>query len=428
MKRWKVITLATFLCLNLLLCSFTFVAIYRKPENTSRKDHGHGQDDPGVKLKSTAAKLTVPRVRLAEVDQQPRRLRGYTTTRLVPANPSTDREEQTIELLRRPYFARRSEKLEVEALLLNFTLTPESDHCSDRFDARLLVAVCSSLDHFERREAIRATWGNATLLAALRIAIVFVIGLPQPNSEHLQTFVTQEHLAHGDIVQLNHVDHYRNLSLKSLGMLHWSANRCTRAAGARHLLKTDDDVFVNAPYLMRYLEGNGYYSSSAAGRRNFILGSIIQAAQPVRNRMSKWFTPESVFRGDVYPAYTSGTAYLISGDAVLGLFAEGMNQPIFWLEDVFLTGIVAKKLDVEMIHDARFHYRKTRRKGNVCWYKTVFTEHDVSPANLLRIWEFAGFDDEANDFLWTNYCRNATENRDASNLPNYVIDELKTSL
>lgn len=276
-------------------------------------------------------------------------------------------------------------------------MKPEEDLCN--LNTKLLIAVCSSLDHFERREAIRATWGNLTFLAGLQIALVFIVALPQPKNQHLQTNLTQEYSEHGDIVQLNHIDHYRNLSLKSLGMLHFTVEHCI---DAKYLLKTDDDIFLNAPFLMRFLDENGYQN-----RKNFILGSIIQAAQPVRNRMSKWYTPESVYRGDIYLSYTSGTAYLISRDAVVGLSMHGKNHSIFWLEDIFITGILAKKLQVELIHDSRFNYKKTR-KSNLCWYKTAFTEHDSSAQDLLRIWKFAGINYEMNDLLWIN-CQNATE-------------------
>ena len=41
----------------------------------------------------------------------------------------------------------------------------------------------------------------------------------------LDRLILDEHRRHGDVVQLNLTDHYFNLTLKTIGALHWAVTR-----------------------------------------------------------------------------------------------------------------------------------------------------------------------------------------------------------
>lgn len=388
MKRWKAATLSIFVCLNFVLCFFTVSLVYRKHSSVHihQNDYGSEQDSPEKHRVSTlhpsishanARESSVARSRLDHMHMRANALPQKATYN--SASSPTKQDQSRL-------------------ASLHYTLTPNKVHCTS--GTKLLIAVCSSLDNFDRREAIRSTWGNRTFLEHFNVSVVFIVALPRPENQYLQDYLFKEYINFGDIVQLNHTDHYKNLSLKSMGMLLWTVEHCRTV---RYLLKTDDDVFVNVPNLVNLLGEKSY-----ADRSGFILGSIIQAAQPVRNRLSKWFTPESVYRYDSYPLYASGTAYLISQDVVTNMCSLMKNRmhSIFWLEDVFLTGILAKDLDVELIHDDRFNFQKKRR--NPCWYSTAFTEHDQSPEDLLKIWNFAQVNSELSGLQWTGCQTNST--------------------
>lgn len=56
-----------------------------------------------------------------------------------------------------------------------------------------------------------------------------------------------------------------------------------------------------------------------------------------------------------YPAYFSGGSSIISGKAVAPLLAAAQVTPFFKFEDVYLSGLVAKKANVTLIPSNRYH-------------------------------------------------------------------------
>ena len=127
------------------------------------------------------------------------------------------------------------------------------DHDGD--DVFLLVYVHSPFDQGKRRNVIRKTWGDVAQYD-VGVRLVFFVGSPPPNiaSEgnrtNAQTLLHFEANQYGDIVQVNFVDSYRNLSYKSVAALKWITNFCRRA---QFVLKVDDDIFVNLFKLLHHL-------------------------------------------------------------------------------------------------------------------------------------------------------------------------------
>lgn len=63
--------------------------------------------------------------------------------------------------------------------------------------------------------------------------------------------MVEESRTHGDILQEDFVDSYMNLTIKSVMGLKWASTHCPQA---RFLMKTDDDMFINVPSLLTYLQ------------------------------------------------------------------------------------------------------------------------------------------------------------------------------
>ena len=115
-------------------------------------------------------------------------------------------------------------------------------------DTALLVLVTSAVANWERRQAVRDTWGGAESLTPLRARLVFLLGEGEPiETEALQAEADR----HGDILQEGFRDSYLNLTLKTMAGLRWAGERC---AQARFVVKTDDDIYWNLPLLMSHLE------------------------------------------------------------------------------------------------------------------------------------------------------------------------------
>ena len=245
-------------------------------------------------------------------------------------------------------------------------------------DIFAVIMVCSSAENFEQRTAIRETWGNVGRQSERRTKVMFLLGLPGPggvsmNNKSIQSEIEKEYYRYGDIIEVNFVDSYRNLSLKSVAMLKWMDTYCKTA---KFLLKTDDDVFINTKTLLEDLHNSVH--------NRFIMGNIIAAAQPIQDRTSKWYTPNSIYSEQMYPKYISGTAYIISGDLLSDLFKVALKSDLFLWEDIFITGICAKKLDAKHIFNAKFGFKK--RISDPCLFRMLITGHRMTPEEQRNLW------------------------------------------
>lgn len=123
-------------------------------------------------------------------------------------------------------------------------------------------------------------------------------------------------------------------------------------------MKCDDDTFVNVPNMVHVLLGGTIpvygatlkdhdqrtvQTRNASNRlrnvdENLLLGSRFCHAKPVGNISSKWYAPNYMFDDKVYPNYLSGSGYVMSIDVATKLYNASLSEPLFHLEDVYLTG------------------------------------------------------------------------------------------
>ena len=254
-------------------------------------------------------------------------------------------------------------------------------------DVFLLAVVCSGVDHFEQRAAIRATWATAAHNRTAQVKVVFMLGTLTQLASNASSHLAKEQRQHRDIIQEDFVDSYANLSLKTMRALNWIEKHCSKAV---FVLKTDDDVFINIPVLLRDLHNTVH--------TRFIMGVTIAGAQPIRDKNSKWFTPPEQYNRTMYPTYVSGSAYVISGDAISDLYrAAATEENMFWLEDIFITGFCAKNADLKHIYNGKFGYK--RRLLSPCLFKLIITSHRVTPGEMIRVWREIQRGDLVCDYL-----------------------------
>ncbi|XP_033748121.1 beta-1,3-galactosyltransferase 1-like [Pecten maximus] len=237
-------------------------------------------------------------------------------------------------------------------------------------DVYLLICVCVAPANFKHREVIRNTWGSITKYN-LEVRLIFLIA--KTKNETTQSKINNESKEYNDIVQEDFVDSYRNLSLKSVAMLRWAMSYCN---SAKYVLKADDDMFINVPYLIGVLKHKHITNS--------VIGMLIQGARPIHNPASKWHTPQELYKEAVYPPYLSGTAYVISGDIVSKLFHASQMTPLFWLEDVYITGLCRRKIGANAVADYGFTY--SHRSPTGCAYQHIITGHDNTLEEIEKIW------------------------------------------
>ena len=205
--------------------------------------------------------------------------------------------------------------------------------CEGIKDILFLVLVHTATDHFTRRQSYRETWANVSLYQTHKMRIVFLLGLP--NNESLQANIEDENNIHGDIVQGNFIDSYRNLTHKGVMGLRWVKENCKQA---KFIVKIDDDMFVNTLLIIE----NVLVKHLKASR--MIIGRVQKSARIKRN--GKWKVDEhEFFKMARYPfPYCMGYFVILTSDIIEQLYEAAKVTPFFWIDDVYLFGILPDKV------------------------------------------------------------------------------------
>jgi len=193
-----------------------------------------------------------------------------------------------------------------------------------------MALVHTAPRNFAKRQSIRDTW-------AKMIPTLFFMGLPDSNVT--QNDITLENQLYNDIVQGDFLDCYRNLTYKHVMVLKWTLYFCPCA---RYLLKTDDDTFVNVPYLLEILN----YRLSPLGARNLLMCQLTISGMVKRSYRSKWRVSYSEYPNRWYPIYCNGWVIVYSPDVIYKLYMEAQVTPYFWIDDVHITGTIAVKQNI----------------------------------------------------------------------------------
>ena len=205
----------------------------------------------------------------------------------------------------------------------------------------LLIMVMSLHENFSFRRAIRDTWGSIAQYHK-RIRLVFLIG--QNQDQYWNANVRKEASTFRDILVTNIHESYQNLTLKVMSGFQWA----TRACPTQYLLKSDEDMIINVPFLVSELISNPV--------RNAIIGSVNKKAHVFRNSRSKWGVSRDVYPYATYPPYMSGNSYVVSRLAV-GKITHGFRYvPLVSIEDAYITGILAWIVNITLIADQRYTY------------------------------------------------------------------------
>ncbi|KAJ9579940.1 hypothetical protein L9F63_004413, partial [Diploptera punctata] len=215
----------------------------------------------------------------------------------------------------------------------NFDFQLNNFPCNGSNPLLLLVLVHSAPGNVGKRRTIRETWGQGS--SSHRV--LFLLG--EVDSPDVQAALEEENRTYRDLVQGRFLDSYRNMTYKHVMALKWTTYFCQ---GARYLLKTDDDVFVNSPALLDFLAQD----LSPWGARRLILCEPFSFAYVKRSYRSKWRVSPLEYPGKTYPAYCAGWAVLYSPDVVFMLYREAQRGEYFWIDDVHVTGTLAARANL----------------------------------------------------------------------------------
>ncbi|GAV00045.1 hypothetical protein RvY_10954 [Ramazzottius varieornatus] len=242
----------------------------------------------------------------------------------------------------------------------------------------LLIYIHTKPSHFHRRAFLRHTWADPYFKARFNYSTVFILGDPQ-NVTVQQKILNESQTFH-DIVQADFRDVYENLTLKEISGLHWTTSYCSHTT---FVIKADDDLIIKPWFLFEILQKYSNVSSKPS-----IYCRKWEKQGPHRNKQSKWYVPYSVFPGKVYPPFCSGPSRIMTKSAVQLLFNGTQKLPFFWLEDVFVTGIVAEYMGVERYNEPLFLEDVVARFNAIGSDNLkVAVAHSYGLSNQRRLWK-----------------------------------------
>lgn len=261
----------------------------------------------------------------------------------------------------------------------------------------LLFAIKTTPANFNNRQAIRQTWGQVGWVAGQKIngsggdnaggcvRRVFLLGRQNTKEQAVDAsqLLRLESNRYGDILQWDFEDTFFNLTLKDVLFWSWFSRFC----GQTHFVfKGDDDVFVNTPKLMTYLQIQLQKPRVKNNMHEFMLGEVIEAASPNRVNMSKYFIPDSFYKGS-YPTYAGGGGVVYSGQLARRLHSMSKRVHLFPIDDVYV-GICMVRLNALPVHHPAFltfDFPKDELK-DPCLYHTALVVHKRSPEQVVQLW------------------------------------------
>lgn len=242
-----------------------------------------------------------------------------------------------------------------------------------------LFAIKSAPGNFERRQAVRETWGRETTYAnGLMVRTVFLLGSGGREDPDLSSLLSFEAGQHGDILQWDFHESFLNLTLKMSTFLEWTVKHCLHAS---YVFSGDDDVFVNTPALVSYLQ-----SLEPSKASQLYVGHAIKTARPLRDPKSKYYIPLSYYDNG-YPAYAGGGGFLFSGALLQQLQLVSRAIPFFPIDDVYV-GMCFQAIGVaaELHPGFQTFDVKEQDRDNLCVHKGLILTHQRTPQQLKRLW------------------------------------------
>ncbi|XP_059172372.1 beta-1,3-galactosyltransferase 5-like [Physella acuta] len=205
-----------------------------------------------------------------------------------------------------------------------------SDECGNMTELDAVVIVHTSADHFTRRERFRRAYANYSNTSPYRLKVVFLIG--QVLNAEVQIKVEMENRDYGDTVVGNFLDSYQNLTLKAVMGFRWLANMCN---DVKLLIKMDDDVFFDVrKFFTRYWNKLGPSQKTKSIHCQVWENAVV-------GRTGKWKVERGLWANSSYPfPYCAGFFVVVTPDLIRPMYEVGKSIDFFWIDDVFLYGMV----------------------------------------------------------------------------------------
>ena len=229
----------------------------------------------------------------------------------------------------------------------------------------LITMVHSAFQHFSNRRNIRKTWASSRHIQGKNIRTLFMVGVL--HNLTLNNMLKQEAETYHDIIQGNFIDSYRNLTYKHFMTLKWITMFCNHSY---FVLKSDDDTYVMISNLITFL-----ISLQDNFHSHFICNK--PSTHVHRHPKNKWYVSKLEYNNTKYPTYCEGYAYITKTETVKKLFEWSFKMKLFWIDDVYVTGLLGEKINATHITNVSpYKFRcvgiQSIESGNCLFKKNVY--------------------------------------------------------
>ncbi|XP_017296844.1 UDP-GlcNAc:betaGal beta-1,3-N-acetylglucosaminyltransferase 9 [Kryptolebias marmoratus] len=257
---------------------------------------------------------------------------------------------------------------------------------SDAAAPYLLIAVKSTAADFDKRQVVRQTWGKeGRFQPGVSIRTVFLLGIPRNRSALplWDRLLAYESRTFRDVLVWDFEDTFFNLTLKETHFLEWVNSSCPHV---KFVFKGDADVYVNVENILEMLQGR-------EPEEDLFVGDIIVHAKPIRRRSSKYYVPEFLYGGGLYPNYAGGGGFVMSGHTARRLSSACRQVELFPIDDVFL-GMCLQMIGVQASRHQGFKTFGIPRPSaaphlqtfNPCFYRELMVVHSLSVPQIWLMW------------------------------------------
>ncbi|NXC44512.1 B3GN6 acetylglucosaminyltransferase, partial [Penelope pileata] len=246
----------------------------------------------------------------------------------------------------------------------------------------LLLAIKSSPSNYERREAIRKTWGQQRTFHGAQIRRLFLVGVAPDtrNARKLNRLLWQEQREHHDVLQWDFRDTFFNLTLKLVLFHAWLQRHCPEA---HFIFNGDDDVFVNTDNVVSFALG-------IPDSQHLMMGQVLTNTGPVRERGSKYFVPTQLMPSELYPPYCSGGGVLLSRFTARAIHHAAQGIALFPIDDVYLGMCLERAGLAPTSHDAirpwGIYVPSNADPLDPCYHRELLMVHRLAPYEMAMLW------------------------------------------
>jgi len=212
---------------------------------------------------------------------------------------------------------------------------------------KLVVLISSNAPHIDRRNTIRAMWGNRTMWKTKEAwTIVFVLGATDDKS--LLSEIRAEARQHRDILLEDVGEDFYQLSRKVMIGLQWVVTRFNSKFD--FVLKGDDDVFVHIDRLMKKLSSSRFKDKHYIGQ--------VMADQPVE-RSGRYALTKLEHPNKNFDPYCSGGGYILSRDVITKIVPYFNWTHPLKIDDAYIGQLVFRRAGVKAYGPRGFYMWNT---------------------------------------------------------------------